>query len=509
MSGASMFNRGIPGAPAGDPRGDAPGTFTSGGSSSSYYHDVTSGFGEVEKSDAADAGTSSAAADRMPIKTVRILVDDGVQSADWKVDPKFVYDECDHVKLAASRSLPEMHAKIERVQAYINSLGIFKDATCVLDKGTGDNDVDLIFHLRPIKPHYSFGANVNGKGQTTAEFNFDVPCIAGTCTSAKCTAKTPTWRILEGYETQASLFTKRLWGVRGLQASLDLNSSVNDMKPYSSYDEMSKSVNLNFGFAGHNLSVELYNLRNVVLAMGQASTAMQMSRLRSVKTGSRYTFAHRTPSGFFGKISTEIAGFLGDVNLAKGDVCLSKTWSFPCIFSMRGNTRPVDMWHFTLMGAAGHAAALDGRPLCIQDKFFLGGGNGFVNTICKGFGFRRFGPCAIRSVEGGTSGANPEYDYLGGDSYGNASVSLARDFPLREGQVGRAFVFAQGAALGDGGLSKVLTLRLPLRVHLEIVDLGKAVPSGERSTKIHLRTDLSEHWLSSLGVGLFTYQGDF
>ena len=41
-------------------------------------------------------------------------------------------------------------------------------------------------------------------------------------------------------------------------------------------------------------------------------------------------------------------------------------------------------------------------------------------------------------------------DYLGGDSYGNASLTLAKDFPIRDNQVGRAFVFAQAAALTNG-----------------------------------------------------------
>ncbi|CAD7959398.1 unnamed protein product [Amoebophrya sp. A120] len=401
--------------------------------------------------------------------SIRVLVDDGIAAKQWKVDPSLVYQECDHVRLSSAANMAEVHQKVEQVQSYLNSLGIFKEATTVIDRGEGEDDIDVIFHLRPIKPHYSFGANVNGKGQTTAEFNFDIPCINGSCTSAKCTAKTPTWRILEGYETQASLFTKRLFGVRNLNASLDLNSSVNDLKPYSSYDEMSKSVNLNLGLGPHNLSLEAYNLRDVVLAMGQASTAMQMSRLRSIKTGCRYTWTHRTPGGFFAKWSTEVAGLTGDVNLAKGDACVSKTWSFTMPpLGLFEDEKP-SLWHFTAMAAAGHAAPLDSRPLCIQDRFFLGGSNGFVNTICKGFGFRRFGPCDARPAGSGTAssptttsrrgssgGASssssqaPQYDYLGGDTYSNFAVSLSRDIPLREQQVGRVFAFAQAASLGNG-----------------------------------------------------------
>ena len=99
-------------------------------------------------------------------------------------------------------------------------------------------DVDLVFHLEKARPRYTFGANVDAQGQATGEFSFDVPGFIGRTENLKATAKTATWKLLDGNEINLNLFTHRFLGRRDLTGSLVAGTQTTDMKKYSSYDEV-------------------------------------------------------------------------------------------------------------------------------------------------------------------------------------------------------------------------------------------------------------------------------
>ncbi|KAJ2315568.1 hypothetical protein IWW54_000199 [Coemansia sp. RSA 2705] len=238
------------------------------------------------------------------------------------------------------------------------------------------------------------------------------------------------------------------------QLRLCASQAAMDNRPYSAHDEIRRTLSTAYRASGFNGTTHelqyLMSWRDICnLGLG-ASPTLRGEAGHSLKSAIAYTLAHDDRDshtvpirGSLVKLSTELAGLLGDVRFAKTQ------------FEMQTNQRIGESEYILSTGVQGGllwSFGQSGRsPLA--DRFFLGG-----QTSVRGFEFRGIGP-------------RDHNDSVGGDVFYAAGVSLLTPLPYVKTPALKGHLWAnagQLALLDNRGL-----LRKPARGSLPVDEIRR------------------------------------
>ncbi|KAJ1933252.1 hypothetical protein EC988_009181, partial [Linderina pennispora] len=229
------------------------------------------------------------------------------------------------------------------------------------------------------------------------------------------------WGGGESLEANYARGTKTLGAFQGLlsvpvnadplrKVELTVHQATLDHRPYSSCDEVRRSVGLAYKVSRDRAQHELVyvaawrELANLGFA---ASPSLRSEAGHTLKSSIAYTFTSDSrdsptvpTTGNLVKTSVEVAGLGGDVQFAKA------------LAEVQANQGLADRWSLTTSAQAGLLWGLGGSRTPMADRFFLGG-----PTSVRGFEHRGIGP-------------RDHSDALGGDVFYAAGVSLLTPLPL-------------------------------------------------------------------------------
>lgn len=303
--------------------------------------------------------------------------------------------------------------------------------------------VDCTFVVEEKKRATNVSAFADRAGEVSCEVRVEQPALLGGPLSGAVQAKTTmsqTQEFLLHLETPRFLGTRLLW-------SLDLTKGTRDEVYSSSYCESQiQALTRISDLAGlHSVTCEaaLRDLQPTPVPNRFQSFEVQRGRLRSIKTSLQYNLAKLWPWGGF-RTGCELAMPPGDVRFFRCDA--QAGLELPLPFGL----------HWTVSGAIGKLLPLDSRPVCFQDRFFLGGASGST-SIFKGFADRGIGPMGFCELTSAGKRAKRkgqeqrEVDSLGGTSLVNGFTALSLPLPLPESAnfQARAFGFLNAGWLRD------------------------------------------------------------
>jgi len=378
-----------------------------------------------------------------------------------RVSPHCLIREC--LAFRHARTLGDVQVALEDAYARLNELNLLKSLRA--DVSIEHNGVvDITFITEEKKRLLTMSGHVDKKGEMSADVRMEQPALLGGPLSLSGSAGST---MSQARNFLLQLSTPRFLG-RRYTWNFDVARSSSDEKSASSYSECQTSAAMKLADADgtHTVALEAA-LRDIHPASSGSrfpSLEIQMSRLSSVKTSVKYSFAqmwqtHHIPGGLFSLRSDfEAAGLAGDVRFLRGETFAH------AIVPLPWNLRWASLW------SCGLLRPLDTCQSCLQDRFFLGGATGST-AIFKGFADRGIGPsgiCQLRNTDrspGQHKGRGT--DALGGDVMMNAfsAISLPVMLPSRavgEGVQVHVFGFAgmgSIAARSHGGL-RTLTQNL-------------------------------------------------
>lgn len=394
-----------------------------------------------------------------------------------RVSPHSLIVECG--ALQHPRTLGELQWALEHTHARLSELNLFKSVRA--NVSTAPNGVvNIAFLVEERNREVTAGGDVDKKGELSCNLHIEQPAVLGGPLSVSGTVGST---VHQAHEFNLRAFTPRFLGHR-CNWSFDIAKASNDEAQASSYvDHITNAVVRLADPAGiHAICLEaaLHDLRFPITGHRWPSVEVQQARLRSVKTSLKYSFANTwlfaggfrlwtLPSAITVRSELEAAGLSGDARFLRGEAHMSFTSQLP--------------WHCLLSctGACGVLLPTDGRPSCLQERFFLGGSSGST-TVLKGFAHRGIGPvglCQARTAKGNSKRMS---DALGGDAMMNwfAAISaplLLPNLPPGAGMGARVFAFAGLGTLAPqvrlGGDGVIHSLRQGTRAS---VGLGVGLP---------------------------------
>lgn len=209
-------------------------------------------------------------------------------------------------------------------------------------------------------------------------------------------------------------------------------------REYSDYDQSSYGGDVKLGFllAEDNRFFFIYRYEekeisnvdfNAAYEIREAEGTSTLSSLTGSLTRDKTDYRADPTDGYLTELSGEFAGLGGTDKFAK--VVLDHRHYFPFVWDT----------YFVAHGQIGYMMEVDGEPLPIDEKFYLGG----INTM-RGFESRKVGPRVQRLDPLGRP-IPDEYDYVGGDKEAYANFEYI--FPIfREVGLKGLFFFDIGNA---------------------------------------------------------------
>ncbi|KAJ2777855.1 hypothetical protein GGI15_004375 [Coemansia interrupta] len=329
-----------------------------------------------------------------------------------------------------ARTVKEAVDEAREAAGKLRALGIAKAVVVQMDKSEDGDALDVHFHCQDgsryiIKTGVDVGDS-EGMASVTGRLNN----IWGGGESFEA-------NYARGSKTQAAF-----QGTLSIPVEADprkkvdivANQAVLDNRPYSSHDELRRTLSMAYRAEGRSGSHEvLYALswRDVCNLGTKASPSLRTDAGHTLKSSLGYTFTCDTrdsstvPStGSYARVATEFAGIGGDVLFGKSHVELQSNQSLG-----RGY----------VLSSSLHGGLLWGPQTSIVDRFFVGG-----STSVRGFEYRGIGP---RDGE----------DSIGGDVFYAAGLSLLTPLPLVSNDALKGHLWAnagQCALLDRRGLGR-------------------------------------------------------
>eukprot|EP00927_Polykrikos_kofoidii_P049861 TRINITY_DN43872_c0_g1_i1.p1 TRINITY_DN43872_c0_g1~~TRINITY_DN43872_c0_g1_i1.p1 ORF type:complete len:558 (+),score=99.59 TRINITY_DN43872_c0_g1_i1:40-1674(+) len=402
-----------------------------------------------------------------------------------RVTPQVLVAECGALRHA--RTLGEVDYALRHSMERLEELGLFKSVhpeVTLSPRG----DVDIEFFAEERKRQFTVGGNVDKLGELTADVKLEQPALLGGPLSVTASASST---VNQAHEFLLKFSTPRI-GVRRCSSSFEVARTGTEETVASSFGERTTHATWRCASpgGGHSVAVQAA-LRDVMPGGGKGwfpSVEIQQARLCSVKTSVSYSFAWSrhfatvlapwTLSGgvrgaagaapavgngnadigdgeVFGagtsvRGGVEAAGVGGDAKFLRGEAtaglfCMLPGKGFRCGFA----------------ASCGALLPTDGRPTCLQDRFFVGGASGST-LMLKGFGHRGIGPAGARSLrkeaphEASSDAAEASdrpaveairpADALGGDAMLNANFSVSAPLPFNFSFGGIGDTFARASA---------------------------------------------------------------
>lgn len=417
-----------------------------------------------------------------------------------RVSPHSIISEFEGMSRA--RTFRDLQFELEEADRRLNELRLFKSVRAeVTVEPNGNVDVEMITEEK--KRECTASGNVNRKGEMAADVRINQPAVFGGPMSATATIGST---ASQAREFVFSLNTPRFLGRRCAWA-FDISRHGTDEAQASSFSVSSTSASMKLlDMSGSNFIAAEASLRDVhptVGGMRLPSFEVQTARLRSLKTSVSCSLSKRF-CGLGGALGAttradfEVAGGPGDVNFLRKEMQTGVNMDLP--YGARVHAS----------GACGIVYPTDDQPVCLQDRFFLGGATGSAASVLKGFrynGIGQMGACRARNPD---DPPKRLVDALGGNAMLNAfaAISMPLQFP-KEVPVGdaRGFVFISAGSLvpsdprafAGGMLGLTHTFREQARAS---VGVGAGVPLGGMGSLeltfawpvLAQATDLRQRW---------------
>ncbi|KAJ2797288.1 hypothetical protein H4R20_005237 [Coemansia guatemalensis] len=190
-------------------------------------------------------------------------------------------------------------------------------------------------------------------------------------------------------------------------AELSAHQITMDNRPYSAHDEVRRTLSSAFRAAGGTHEVRLLASWREICGLGaSASPSLRAAAGHTLKTSILHTIVHDDrdsqtvpTSGSLLRMTSELAGLLGDVRFAKTQA------------ELQTNQRLGTSEYIVSTNVQGGLLWSPGGSSPLADRFFLGG-----QTSVRGFEHRGIGP-------------RDHNDSLGGDIYYAAGLSLLTPLP--------------------------------------------------------------------------------
>ena len=338
---------------------------------------------------------------------------------------------------------PYNAAKLARTEQRLNNLGYFEKVKITTEKGSApDRTVVNVDVKEKSTGEINLGAGFSTTDGPLADVGFKETNLLGRGQEIKANV------VYAKLRKQAEFgFTEPYFLDRELSAGFDIYRTVLNYQDQSSYDLTSNGITLRMGY---NLREKLthsfyYSLRDNDISNVQPTASVyiqdQEGRFINSAVGHALIWDDRNnkfdpTNGFYLKVSQEFAGLGGDSKYLKHE--LRTTYYIP----------EAKNWTFSLGGGAGYLLGLQGEPIRIGDRFFVGG------DLIRGFANAGVGPHDTSTR-----------DSLGGNAYYLAS--LEQRFPLglpdELGLLGAAFLDAgslwkideTGPNIGDSSAPRV------------------------------------------------------
>ncbi|KAJ2395463.1 hypothetical protein GGI05_001570 [Coemansia sp. RSA 2603] len=302
-----------------------------------------------------------------------------------------------------AKTIKEAVDEAREAAGKLRALGIAKAVVVQMDKSEDSDALDVHFHCQDGSRYIiKTGVDV-GDSEGTASITGRLNNIWGGGESFEA-------NYARGSKTQAAFQGTLSIPVQAdprKKIDIAANQAIIDNRPYSSHDELRRTLSMAYRAEGRSGSHEvLYSLswRDICNLGTKASPSLRADADHTLKSSLGYTFTCDTrdsptvPStGSYARVATEFAGIGGDVLFGKSHVELQSNQS---------------LGHGYVLSSSMHGGLLWGPRTSIVDRFFVGG-----STSVRGFEYRGIGP---RDGE----------DSIGGDVFYAAGLSLLTPLPF-------------------------------------------------------------------------------